>query len=76
MAENSSTALNFMRSANEPTISAQVMPAKVAWKAMKMSSGMATPAVKVAASESTVTPLRKTLSRLAMMRPSPPNARL
>ena len=40
-----------MRSANEPTISAQVMPAKVAWKAMKMYSGIFTSAVKVSASD-------------------------
>ncbi|MCY1539734.1 hypothetical protein D9M68_753340 [compost metagenome] len=76
MAQNSSTAPNLMRSANEPTISAQVMPAKVHWKAMKMYSGIITPAVNVAASESGVMPFRNTLSRLPKIRPSPPNARL
>ena len=61
--ENSSTAENLMRSAKAPTISAQVMAAKVAWKAMKVSSEMTTPLLKVAATESTVTPLRNSLSR-------------
>jgi hypothetical protein len=39
-AQNNNTAENFMRSANAPTIKAQVMAAKVAWKATKVSSGM------------------------------------
>ena len=38
--ENSSTALNFMRSANAPTIRAVVMAAKVDWNATNSSSGM------------------------------------
>ena len=74
--QNSSTAPNLMRSANEPTISAQVMPANVAWKATNTSSGIITPSVKVAASESMVMPMRKALSRLPMIRPAPPKARL
>jgi hypothetical protein len=43
---NISTAENFMRSAKAPTISAQVMPAKVAWKAANTISGMTTPLLK------------------------------
>ena len=38
-----------MRSAKAPTISAQVIPANVAWKAAKTISGMTTPLLKVAA---------------------------
>ncbi|MNT73402.1 hypothetical protein D3C72_2121020 [compost metagenome] len=49
MAVNSSTALNLMRSAKAPTIRAQVMPAKVAWKAANTISGITTPLLKVAA---------------------------
>ena len=49
IAVNSSTAENFMRSAKAPTISAQVMPAKVAWKAANTISGITTPLLKVAA---------------------------
>ena len=52
-----------MRSAKAPTISAQVMAAKVAWKATKLSSGITTPLLKVAAIESGVMPLRKILSK-------------
>ena len=44
-----STAENFMRSAKAPTISAQVMPANVAWNAMNTISGMTTPLLNVAA---------------------------
>ncbi len=40
IAENSSTAENFMRSAKAPTTSAVVMAANVPWKATKVSSGM------------------------------------
>ena len=65
-----------MRSANEPTISAQVMPAKVAWKAMKTYSGSLTSGVKVSARLLMPTPERKSLSNPAMISPSPPNARL
>ena len=51
-----------MRSAKAPTISAQVMAAKVAWKAMKTYSGSLAAGVKVSARLSTVTPDRKSLS--------------
>ncbi|OQC06442.1 MAG: hypothetical protein BWX79_02089 [Alphaproteobacteria bacterium ADurb.Bin100] len=44
-----STAENFMRSAKAPTISVQVMPANVAWKAANTISGMTTPLLNVAA---------------------------
>ena len=44
-----STAENFMRSANAPTIRQQVMAAKVAWNAMNRSSGITTPLLKVPA---------------------------
>ena len=46
---NSSTAENFMRSANAPTIRQQVIAANVAWNAMNSSSGMTTPLLNVAA---------------------------
>ena len=46
---NINTAENFMRSAKAPTISAQVIPANVAWKAANTISGMTTPLLKVAA---------------------------
>src|SRR5262249_37453051 len=45
---NSSTALNFMRSANAPTIRQQVIAANVAWNATNTSSGIATPLLNVA----------------------------
>ena len=63
-AENSSTAENFMRSAKAPTINAQVMAAKVAWKAMNTYSGNFTVAVKVSDSVSLVTPASHSLSKL------------
>jgi hypothetical protein len=66
MAQNSSTAENLMRSAKAPTISAQVMAANVAWKATKLSSGMTTPLLKVAATESGVMPDRNTLLKPPM----------
>ncbi len=46
-----STAEKRMRSAKAPTMSAQVMPAKVAWNAANTISGMTTPLLKVAAIE-------------------------
>jgi hypothetical protein len=55
-----------MRSAKAPTISAQVMAAKVAWKVTKDSSGITTPLLKVAATESGVIPDRKILLKLPM----------
>ena len=45
---NASTAENFMRSANAPTIRQQVIAANVAWNAMNSSSGITTPLLKVA----------------------------
>ena len=62
MAQNSTTAENLTRSANEPTIKVQVIAAKVAWNAAKVKSGMYTPLLKVAATESGVIPLKKSLS--------------
>ena len=44
-----STAEKRMRSAKAPTISAQVMPANVAWNAANTISGMYTPLLNVAA---------------------------
>ncbi len=76
IAENSSTAANLARSAKAPTISAPVMPAKVAWNATNTYSGRLTPLVKVAARVSMVTPLSNALSRLPIHAPSPENARL
>ena len=72
--QKANTAANFMRSANEPTIKAQVIPANVAWNAMKMYSGIFTLSVKVSASESGVTPNKKALLRSAINKPSPPKA--
>ncbi len=37
---NSSIALNFMRSAKAPVISAGVMMANISWKSMKVCCGM------------------------------------
>src|SRR5690242_21633405 len=48
-AMNTSTAENFMRSANAPTIRQQVIAANVAWNATNTSSGRTTPLLKVAA---------------------------
>ena len=56
IAMNQSTALNFILSANAPTISAGVMIANVIWNVMKTVSGM------VPLRESTVTPDRNILS--------------
>ena len=53
---NRSAALNFMRSAKAPTISAGVMIANVIWNVMNTDSGM------VPLMESTVTPARNILS--------------
>ena len=61
-----------MRSANEPTISATVMAAKVPWKAKNTYSGMVGSAPKVCC----VTPLRKSLSKPPKKLPSPLKARL
>ena len=74
MTENSSTAENFMRSAKEPMISAVVMAANVDWKATKISSGMTTPLLKVAAMLSGVMPLSSTLSKPPMNGLPPVNA--
>ena len=65
-----STAENFMRSAKAPTMSAQVMPAKVAWKAANTTSGITTPLLKVAA----LAKLPAALSQmpLSMKRSNPP----
>ena len=63
-----------MRSANEPTIKQQVMAANVAWKATNDSSGMTTPLLKVAATESGVMPLRNSLSNPPMNGLPPVNA--
>jgi hypothetical protein len=54
-------ALNFMRSANAPVMSAGVMIAKVAWNSMKTVSGMA-PEI-----DPTVMLLSMTLPKLPMM---------
>ncbi len=75
-AVNSSTALKRIRSANEPTISAPVMPANVDWNAMNTYSGSDTPAVNVGDSESLVTPCRNSLSKLPMKALPLSNARL
>lgn len=68
-----STAENLMRSANEPTISATVMAAKVPWKATNTYSGMVGSAPE---SVSGAMPLRKILSKPPKNVPSPPNVRV
>ncbi len=69
-----STAENFMRSAKAPTISAQVMPANVAWKAMKTISGMTTPLLNVAAIANV--PVTLSNNPLPNSRPVPPKKAL
>ena len=66
-------AVNFMRSAKAPTMSAGVMIAKVIWKIIKTLSGM------VPLRASTVTPIRNTLLRppvKALRAPPSVNAKL
>ncbi len=53
---NSSTAANFIRSANAPTISATVIAANVAWNTMNRYSGITTPLLNVAAVANDPTP--------------------
>ena len=50
-----------MRSANAPIIKAGVIAAKVNWKATKINSGITTPLLKVAPTESSVIPLKNNL---------------
>ncbi|MND01523.1 hypothetical protein D3C83_205490 [compost metagenome] len=58
--------MNFTRSANAPTISAQVMHANAPWNTKNTSSGITTPLVKVAAIELAVSPSAKTRSKPPM----------
>ncbi len=62
-----------MRSANEPTISATVIAAKVAWNDTNTYSGIVG---SMAERVSGAMPLRKILSNVPKNVPSPPNARL
>ena len=62
-----------MRSANEPTISATVMAAKVDWKATNTYSGTVGMAPE---SVPGPMPSKKALLKSPKKRPSPPNARL
>ena len=62
IAMKASTAANFMRSAKAPMMSAGVIAAKVHWKATNSSSGMTTPLLNVAPTESGVTPVNSSLS--------------
>ena len=78
---NTSTALNFTRSAKAPTISPQVMAANVAWKATNTISGMYTPLLKVAAiakvpAAGSKTPFRNSRSKPPMNALPSVNARL
>ena len=52
---------NLARSAKAPTISPQVIAAKAPWKMTKVNSEIYTPLLKVAPSESIVTPFRNSL---------------
>ena len=67
------TALNFMRSAVAPRISAAVMAAKVIWKLMKTNSLM-TSSVKVAAVLAASVCDRNRLPQLKKAFPSGPKA--
>ena len=52
---------NFIRSANAPMINAGVIAANVNWNATKIYSGITTPLLNVAATESGVMPLKNAL---------------
>src|SRR5262245_53683397 len=74
---NATHALNFMRSATAPRISAGVMIANIAWNMMNAYSGMLRGGVaKFAVTESRVTPLSITLEKSPMKALPVPNARL
>ena len=60
---NTKIAENFIRSANAPIISAGVIAANVSWKATNTSSGMTTPLLNVAPTESGVMPSKKALPK-------------
>ena len=62
IAAKTMTAENFIRSTTDPSTSATVIAAKVIWKQMKTYSGIATPAVKVAAVVLGDTPLQERLA--------------
>jgi len=73
---NSSTALNFMRSANAPRIRQGVIAANVHWNATNANSGITTPLLKVAAVDASVMPFRKSLSKPPKNELPPVNATL
>ena len=58
---NTSSALNFTRSAMAPTMSPGVIAANVAWKMKNPSSGMFVALLKVPVSESPFIPFRNIL---------------
>ena len=60
---NAKIAENFIRSAKAPIISAGVIAAKVSWKATNTSSGITTPLLKVAPTESGVMPAKNALAK-------------
>jgi hypothetical protein len=70
----SATAANFVRSAKEPRSSDAVMPAKVAWKQTKISSGMAMPTENVAPGASGATPERNAFENPPMKSEPPVKA--
>ncbi len=70
-------ALNFMRSATAPRISAGVMIANIAWNMMKTYSGMLRGGeAKFADTESRVTPARPSFEKSPNNASPVPNARL
>jgi hypothetical protein len=73
---NSRTPANFTRSANAPTISAQVMHANAPWNTKNASSGITTPLVNVAPSEAVVRPAANNRSQPPMKALPGVNARL
>jgi hypothetical protein len=73
---NSAMAANFVRSTSEPSKSAAVMPANVAWNMTNTSSGMATPTEKVAPGESGAMPDRNIFENPPMKSDPPVKVKL
>ena len=76
MIMNTKIAENFARSAKEPMIKQQVIVANTAWKAMNTYSGITTPLLKVAATESGFIPAKNKRSNPPKNAPPSVNAKL
>src|SRR3546814_20030991 len=70
-----STAEYLMRSANPPTISAHVIPAKVAWNDAKVSSGMVPDSENLCVARS-IMPLKNRREKTPMSGPTSVKARV